>query len=159
MGESATVGVAVKTRSATEIKNRLGQNLADATVEPVAIEKDGRPVAVSLSFEENELLRRSDDFLWDTLHAREKRRGVPAAQSSGAECSEPLVVEAVKAKAKGPTRAMRARVRWNSRPLLTRCLRPCKDEPIRSPAGPRKGHHGSQAIHPLPRGRASRGLA
>ena len=52
MGESAIIGVAVKTVSATEIKNRLGQYLAHSAVAPVAIEKNGRPVAVLLSFEE-----------------------------------------------------------------------------------------------------------
>jgi len=64
MGEQATMGVAVKTVSATEIKNRLGQYLARAVLEPVAIEKNGRPVAVLLSFEEYELLQRSDDAFW-----------------------------------------------------------------------------------------------
>ena len=54
MGESAIFGVAVKTVSATEIKNRFGQYLARAAVEPVAVEKNGRPVAVLLSFEEYE---------------------------------------------------------------------------------------------------------
>ena len=64
MAESAIIGVAVKTVSATEIKNRLGQYLARTAVEPVVIEKNGRPVAVLLSFEEYELLQRSDDFFW-----------------------------------------------------------------------------------------------
>ena len=54
----------MKTVSATEIKNRLGQYLARVAVEPVAIEKNGRAVAVLLSFEEYELLQRSDDFFW-----------------------------------------------------------------------------------------------
>jgi len=72
MGETAIIGVAVKTVSATEIKNRLGQYLARAAVEPVAIEKNGRPVAVLLSFEEYELLQRSDDFFWgQAAHAAE----------------------------------------------------------------------------------------
>ncbi|HEY5432688.1 MAG TPA: type II toxin-antitoxin system Phd/YefM family antitoxin [Coriobacteriia bacterium] len=72
MGESAIIGVAVKTVSATEIKNRLGQYLARTAVEPVAIEKNGRPVAVLLSFEEYELLQRSDDFFWgQAAHAAE----------------------------------------------------------------------------------------
>ena len=54
----------MKTVSATEIKNRLGQYLARVTVEPVSIEKNVRPVAVLLSFEEYELLQRSDDSFW-----------------------------------------------------------------------------------------------
>ena len=64
MSEPPTIGVALKTVSATEIKNRLGQYLARVAVEPVAVEKNGRPVAVLLSLEEYELLQRSDDFFW-----------------------------------------------------------------------------------------------
>ena len=38
----------------------------------MAIEKNGRPVAVLLSFEEYELLQRSDDFFWgQAAHAAE----------------------------------------------------------------------------------------
>ena len=58
------MGVAVQTVTATEIKNRLGQYLARTAVEPVAVEKNGRPVAVLLSYEEYEVLQRSDDFFW-----------------------------------------------------------------------------------------------
>jgi prevent-host-death family protein len=64
MDESAIIGVPMKTVSATEIKNRLGQYLTRVAVEPVTIEKNGRPAAVLLSFEEYELLQRSDDFFW-----------------------------------------------------------------------------------------------
>jgi len=71
----------MKTVSATEIKNRLGQYLARVAVEPVGIEKNGRPVAVLLSFEEYELLQRSDDFLWARPHAQRKRRGSSASRT------------------------------------------------------------------------------
>lgn len=54
----------MKTVSATEIKNRLGRYLGRVAVEPVAIEKNGRPVAVLLAIEEYEQLQRSDDFFW-----------------------------------------------------------------------------------------------
>lgn len=52
------------TVSATEIKNRLGQYLSRVAVEPVVVEKNGRPVAVLLSWEEYEVLQRSDDHFW-----------------------------------------------------------------------------------------------
>jgi prevent-host-death family protein len=52
------------TVTATEIKNRLGQYLARVAVEPVVVEKNGRPVAVLLSWEECEVLQRSDDHFW-----------------------------------------------------------------------------------------------
>jgi len=64
IGESANSGVAVIAVSATEVKNRLGRYLARVAVEPVAVEKNGRPVAVLLSWEEYEVLQRSDDFFW-----------------------------------------------------------------------------------------------
>lgn len=54
----------MKTVSATEIKNRLGQYLGRVAVEPVAIEKNGRPVAVLLAYDEYEALQRSDDHFW-----------------------------------------------------------------------------------------------
>jgi len=82
MGESATMEVAVNTVSATEIKNRLGQYLARVAVEPVAIEKNGRPVAVLLSFEEYELLQRSDDFFWGQAARAAEAEGFLSAGES-----------------------------------------------------------------------------
>jgi len=82
MGESAIIGVAVKTVSATEIKNRLGQYLARTAVEPVAIEKNGRPVAVLLSFEEYELLQRSDDVFWGQAARAAEAEGFLSVEDS-----------------------------------------------------------------------------
>jgi len=82
MGESAIIGVAVKTVSATEIKNRLGQYLARTAVEPVAVEKNGRPVAVLLSFEEYELLQRSDDFFWGQAARAAEAEGFLSVEDS-----------------------------------------------------------------------------
>lgn len=82
MGESAIIGVAVKTVSATEIKNRLGQYLARVAVEPVAIEKNGHPVAVLLSSEEYELLQRSDDFFWGQAARAAEAEGFLSAEDS-----------------------------------------------------------------------------
>jgi prevent-host-death family protein len=78
----ATVGVAVKTVSATEIKNRLGQYLARVAVEPVAVEKNGRPVAVLLSFEEYELLQRSDDHFWGQAARAAEAEGFLSVEDS-----------------------------------------------------------------------------
>lgn len=62
----------MQTVSATEMKNRFGQYLARVAVEPVAVEKNGRPVAVLLSHQEYELLERSDDYFWgETARAAE----------------------------------------------------------------------------------------
>jgi len=72
----------VKTVSATEIKNRLGQYLGRVAVEPVAIEKNGRPVAVLLSFEEYEVLQRSDDAFWGEAARAAEAEGFLSVESS-----------------------------------------------------------------------------
>jgi prevent-host-death family protein len=82
MGESAIIGVAVNTVSATEIKNRLGQYLARVAVEPVAIEKNGRLVAVLLSSEEYETLQRSDDFFWGQAARAAEAEGFLSVEDS-----------------------------------------------------------------------------
>jgi prevent-host-death family protein len=82
MGESATIGVAVLTVSATEIKNRLGQYLSRVAVEPVAVEKNGRPVAVLLSFDEYEVLQRSDDHFWGQAARAAEAEGFLSAEDS-----------------------------------------------------------------------------
>jgi antitoxin Phd len=82
MGESAIQGVTVKTVSATEIKNRLGQYLARVAVEPVGIEKHGRPIAVLLSFDEYEQLQRSDDFFWGQAARAAEAEGFLSVEDS-----------------------------------------------------------------------------
>ncbi len=82
LGESATRGVTVKTVSATEIKNRFGQYLARAAVEPVAVEKNGRPVAVLLAFDEYELLQRADDAFWGELARAAEAEGFLSTDES-----------------------------------------------------------------------------
>lgn len=82
MGKSAIIGVGVKTVSATEIKNRLGQYLARVAVEPVTIEKNGRPAAVLLSFEDYELLQRSDDFFWGQAARAAEAEGFLSVEDS-----------------------------------------------------------------------------
>lgn len=72
----------MKTVSATEIKNRLGQYLARVAVEPVAIEKNGRPAAVLLSFEEYELLQRSDDAFWGRAARAAEAEGFLSVEES-----------------------------------------------------------------------------
>lgn len=82
MGESAIFGVALKTVSATEMKNRFGQYLARIAVEPVGIEKNGRPVAVLLSVEEYELLQRSDDSFWGQAALAAEAEGFLSVEDS-----------------------------------------------------------------------------
>ncbi len=50
--------------AATEVKQRLGQYLESALIEPVIIEKAGRPAVVMLSVAEYERLRTLEDAWW-----------------------------------------------------------------------------------------------
>jgi len=50
--------------AATEAKNRFGQMLEMTALEPIAIEKKGRPVAVILSVAEYQRLTGLEDRYW-----------------------------------------------------------------------------------------------
>jgi len=54
----------MKETTATEAKNRFGKILDQAMTEPVAIDKNGRPVAVLLSFAEYQRLAEIEDRYW-----------------------------------------------------------------------------------------------
>ena len=75
------MGVVVKTVSATEMKNRLGQYLGRVAVEPVDPEKK-RPVVAPLSFEEYELLQRSDDAFWGEAARAAEAEGYLSVEDS-----------------------------------------------------------------------------
>ena len=64
----------MKTVAATEMKNRFGRYLDDSRAGPVAIEKNGRTVAVMLSMEEFERLSALEDEYW-AGRAREAEKG------------------------------------------------------------------------------------
>jgi prevent-host-death family protein len=50
--------------TATEVKNRLGTYLDHAAIEPIVVEKSGRPFVVMLSFDEYERLSALEDAHW-----------------------------------------------------------------------------------------------
>ncbi len=54
----------MKETAATEAKNNFGNLIEIALVEPVAIEKRGRKVAVLISFKEYERLTEMEDRYW-----------------------------------------------------------------------------------------------
>ncbi len=54
----------MKSARSTDIKNRFGQYLDTSMVEPVLIEKNGRPVAVMLSIADYERLTAIEDEYW-----------------------------------------------------------------------------------------------
>jgi prevent-host-death family protein len=63
----------VKTVTATEMKQRLGQYLTAALVEPFVVEKSGQPVVVMLSMAEYERLQALEDAYWGSAPARLNR--------------------------------------------------------------------------------------
>ncbi len=50
--------------AASEVKQRLGQYMESALIEPIIIEKSGRPTVVMLSIAEFERLQAMDDAYW-----------------------------------------------------------------------------------------------
>jgi prevent-host-death family protein len=54
----------MKEAAATDVKNKFGQMLETVMSEPVAIEKNGRPVAVMMSMAEYERLTEIEDRYW-----------------------------------------------------------------------------------------------
>jgi len=54
----------MKNSTASEAKNKFGQLIDTAMVEPVAIEKRGRRVAVLISYAEYQRLREMEDRYW-----------------------------------------------------------------------------------------------
>ena len=54
----------MKEAAATDVKNKFGQMLETVMSEPVAIEKNGRPVAVMMSMAEYERLMEIEDRYW-----------------------------------------------------------------------------------------------
>lgn len=54
----------MRSTAATTAKNNFGQLLEITRTEPVTVEKQGRPVAVILSFEEYQRLTELEDRAW-----------------------------------------------------------------------------------------------
>ena len=78
-------------KSASEVRDKLAENLAsvETTGEPVAIESEGRTVAVIVSVEDFAILQR--------LREEEDHRDVAAAKAALAEPGDNIPHEAIKA--------------------------------------------------------------
>jgi len=74
----------MKTISATEAKNRLGAVMDSALVEPVMVEKSGRPSVIIVSAQEYERLTALEDAYWAGRAAKAEAGG----WASAAEVSE-----------------------------------------------------------------------
>ncbi len=61
--------------TATELKNRLGQYLEAAQLEPVIIEKSGRESSVMLSKRRYDELLALEDRLWDMKAQQAEKEG------------------------------------------------------------------------------------
>ena len=61
--------------TATEIKNHFGQYLDESILEPVFIEKTGRPVAVMLSAKEYKRLTDLEDAYWAQKALKAEKAG------------------------------------------------------------------------------------
>jgi len=61
--------------TATDIKNHFGQYLEESILEPVFIEKTGRPVAVMLSAKEYERLTALEDAYWAQKAIKAEKTG------------------------------------------------------------------------------------
>ena len=61
--------------TATEVKNKFGQILEAAMGEPVAIEKNGRPVAVMMSITEYRRLVEIEDRHWGEMALKAVKEG------------------------------------------------------------------------------------
>lgn len=71
----------MKTATATDVKNRFGEYLEQARIEPIEVRKTGRPVAVLIAWDEYERLRALDDAWWAEQARKAEQKGYagPAA--------------------------------------------------------------------------------
>jgi antitoxin Phd len=64
----------MKTVNATDVKNRFGEYLETAIAEPLAVSKNGRNVAVLMSWAQYERLNEIEDAWW-AMRAMEAEKG------------------------------------------------------------------------------------
>jgi prevent-host-death family protein len=72
----------MKTANATDIKNRFGEYLDTARLEPLAVNRNGRTVAVLISAEEYERLSALDDAWWAMQAAESEASGYLGPEKS-----------------------------------------------------------------------------
>ena len=84
----------MKTVTATEMKQRLGQYLTAALVEPVMVEKSGKPVVVMLSMAEYERLQALEDAYWGERARQAEQGGFTGYEETIRRIQERLNAEA-----------------------------------------------------------------
>ncbi len=80
----------MRTMSAKDAKNHFGELLLEAQKAPVTIEKNGRPVAVELSFEEHESVQQ---LKLDRLRAMIAEADAAVAAGDEAEWTDAMTSE------------------------------------------------------------------
>jgi len=88
------MGDTMRCTAATEVKNHFGQILEVTRNEPVTVEKQGRPVAVILSFEEYQRLAELDERYWGERASKALSGGFMADAEMKSWLEEKLNVEA-----------------------------------------------------------------
>ncbi len=84
----------MKEASATEVKNKLGQFLDAALVEPVMVKKSGRPSVVILSYAEYERLQSVEDAYWGERARSAEQTGFVGTEETMRRIRERLDAEA-----------------------------------------------------------------
>jgi prevent-host-death family protein len=94
----------MRTMSAKDAKNRFGELLLEAQREPVTIERNGRPVAVVLSFEDHaELERLKLDWLRAAVAEAEADASLGRVRPFGPEVIDEILHEARRRVERGTT--------------------------------------------------------
>ena len=81
--------------AATEVKNKFGQILESAMIEPIAIEKNGRKVVVMMSMSEYQRLLEIEDRYWGELALKAIKDGFLTEKETKARIERKLDVKAI----------------------------------------------------------------
>ncbi len=81
--------------AATEVKNKFGQILESAMIEPIAIEKNGRKVVVMMSMSEYQRLLEIEDRYWGELALKAIKDGFLTEKETKAWIERKLDVKAI----------------------------------------------------------------
>ncbi|WP_028987362.1 type II toxin-antitoxin system Phd/YefM family antitoxin [Thermicanus aegyptius] len=80
----------MKRLSATDLRRRFGEVIEDAKLEPVLIEKGGRPVVVVLSYEDYQRLQDLEDEWWGEQARKAAAEGFLSAEETEAWLKEKI---------------------------------------------------------------------
>lgn len=72
----------MKSAKATEVKNHFGEFLESVLIEPVVINKSGRPVAIMLSWREYERLAALENAYWAIQATEAEKEGYIGPEAS-----------------------------------------------------------------------------